>query len=559
MGIYVLKLPDVGEGIAEAEIVEWNVKPGDMIREDDILGSVMTDKATVEISSPVAGKVISLGAKIGDLMAVGSEMVRFEVTGEGNLREGDDTAAVASPAAESRTTAEPAVDTQARPAAAPLAAPSGQGIYVFKLPDVGEGIAEAEIASWAVKIGDMIGEDDMLVAVMTDKATVEISSPVAGKVVWLAGEAGTTVAIGSDLVRLEVEGAGHPPADAPPASAPAPEKAEPPPSPSLAPPPAPLKPVSKPSAAPAPARAAPPRAGLPRPEGEKPIASPAVRRRARGMGVDLRYVHGTGPAGRITHQDLDDYAAGVQAPAVTARGRGLVVDTSVEEIAVIGLRRKIAAKMQEAKRRIPHITYVEEIDVTEVESLRAHMNEARRSDQPKLTLLPFLMRAIVVGLRNFPKMSAHFDDEAGIVRQYGAAHIGVAAQTPTGLVVPVVKHAEARDIWECASEVKRLADAARDGKATRDELSGSTITITSLGAMGGLATTPVINHPEVAIIGVNKIRVQPVYQDGGFVPRKIMNLSSSFDHRVIDGWDAAAFVQRIKTLLEHPATIFMEA
>lgn len=550
MGIYVLKLPDVGEGIAEAEIVEWNVKPGDVIREDDVLGSVMTDKATVEISSPVAGKVISLGAKIGELIPVGSEMVRFEIAGEGNVREGEDAGAAAPPNREPTTAPEPVVDTEAKPAVAPPSAPGGQGIYVFKLPDVGEGIAEAEIAEWAVGIGDTVREDDVLGSVMTDKATVEISSPVAGKIVWLAGEAGTTVAIGSDLVRLEVEGTGLPLADAQPRSAPVSEKAE------EAPPP---PPAAKPSPAPAPARVAAPRVGLPRPKGEKPIASPAVRRRAREMGVDLRYMHGTGPAGRITHQDLDDYAAGVQTPAVVAKGGGGVADTSVEEIAVIGLRRKIAAKMQEAKRRIPHITYVEEIDVTEVESLRAHMNETRRNDQPKLTLLPFLMRAIVVGLREFPKMSAHFDDEAGIVRQYGAAHIGVAAQTPTGLVVPVVKHAEARDIWECAFEVKRLADAARDGKATREELSGSTITITSLGAMGGLATTPVINHPEVAIIGVNKIRVQPVYLDGGFVPRKIMNLSSSFDHRVIDGWDAAAFVQRVKTLLEHPATIFMEA
>jgi 2-oxoisovalerate dehydrogenase E2 component (dihydrolipoyl transacylase) len=425
---------------------------------------------------------------------------------------------------------------------------------VFKLPDVGEGIAEAEIAEWAIKVGDTVYEDDKLGAVMTDKATVEIPSPVAGKIVWLAGDVGTTVAIGADLVRLEVEGIAHSPADAESAPAPAPKKAEPP-----------LTPASRwttapqPSLVPARSRTGAPRSALPRPEGEKPIASPAVRRRAREMGADLRYVHGTGPAGRITHQNLDDYAHGAGAPAVAVKGGGLVADTSIEEIAVIGLRRKIAAKMQEAKRRIPHITYVEEIDVTEIEALRTHMNETRREDQPKLTLLPFLMRAIVVGLRDFPKMSAHFDDEAGIVRQYGAAHIGVAAQTPTGLVVPVVKHAEARDVWECALEVKRLADAARDGRATREELTGSTITITSLGAMGGLATTPVINHPEVAIIGVNKIRVQPVYQDGGFVPRKIMNLSSSFDHRVIDGWDAAAFVQRIKTLLEHPATIFMEA
>jgi 2-oxoisovalerate dehydrogenase E2 component (dihydrolipoyl transacylase) len=240
------------------------------------------------------------------------------------------------------------------------------------------------------------------------------------------------------------------------------------------------------------------------------------------------------------------------------RGRALVADTSVVETPIIGLRRKIAAKMQESKRRIPHITYVEEIDVTEVENLRARLNETKREDQPRLTMLPFLMRAIVAALRDSPKMSALFDDDAGVVRQYGAAHIGIAAQTATGLVVPVVKHAEARDLWDCAAEIKRLADAARDGKATREELGGSTITITSLGPMGGLVTTPVINHPEVAIIGVNKIRMQAVYVDGGFVPRKIMNLSSSFDHRVIDGWDAAAFIQRIKALLEHPATIFME-
>jgi 2-oxoisovalerate dehydrogenase E2 component (dihydrolipoyl transacylase) len=428
------------------------------------------------------------------------------------------------------------------------------GVYVLKLPDVGEGIAEAEIVEWNVKPGDLISEDDVLGSVMTDKATVEIPSPVAGKIVWLAGDVGTTVAIGADLVRLEVEGIAHFPADAESAPAPAPKKAEPPPTPAPG-----WATAPQPSLVPARSRTGAPRSALPRPEGEKPIASPAVRRRAREMGADLRYVHGTAPAGRITHQDLDDYAHGAGAPAVAVKGGGLVADTSIEEIAVIGLRRKIAAKMQEAKRRIPHITYVEEIDVTEIEALRTHMNETRREDQPKLTLLPFLMRAIVVGLRDFPKMSAHFDDEAGIVRQYGAAHIGVAAQTPTGLVVPVVKHAEARDVWECALEVKRLADAARDGRAMREELSGSTITITSLGAMGGLATTPVINHPEVAIIGVNKIRVQPVYQNGGFVPRKIMNLSSSFDHRVIDGWDAAAFVQRIKTLLEHPAMIFTEA
>ncbi len=437
------------------------------------------------------------------------------------------------------------------------------GDYVFKLPDVGEGIAEAEIVEWNVKPGDLISEDDVLGAVMTDKATVEIPSPVAGKIVWLAGDPGATIAIGSDFVKLDVSGAGNVRADAPPPPVAAP--AEPPsaPVPVPAPKPEPEPPVASVSA-PAraattpPRRAAAPRAGLPRPEGEKPIASPAVRLRAREMGVDLRSVRGTGPAGRISHEDLDDFAIDMAAPAVAGRGGGLVADTSAEEIAVIGLRRKIAAKMQESKRRIPHITIVEEIDVTEIEALRAQLNETKREDRPRLTLLPLIMRSIVAALRDFPKMSAHFDDDAGLIRQYGAAHIGIATQTPAGLVVPVVKHAEARDLWDCAIEVKRLADAAREGKATREELSGSTITITSLGPMGGLVTTPVINHPEVAIVGVNKIAVRAVYQDGGFVPRKIMNLSSSFDHRVIDGWDAAAFVQRLKTLIEHPATIFME-
>jgi len=422
------------------------------------------------------------------------------------------------------------------------------GEYVFKLPDVGEGIAEAEIIDWNVKPGDIVSEDDILGSVMTDKATVEIPSPVAGTVLWLAADPGVTIAIGSDFVRLEVGGAGNAPVDTAPEPVSAPE-------PPIVPAPE-LKPEQ--SAPATPARTAAPPSGLPRPEGEKPIASPAVRRRAREMGVDLRFVHGTGPAGRITHEDLDDFAAGNTSPAAAATGGGLAANTSVEEIAVIGLRRKIAMKMQESKRRIPHITIVEEVDVTEVEALRAHLNQTKLEDQPRLTLLPFVMRSIVAALRDFPRMSAHFDDDAGIIRQYGAAHIGIATQTPAGLVVPVVKHAEARDLWDCAVEVRRLSDAARDGKAMRDELTGSTISITSLGPMGGLVTTPVINHPEVAIVGVNKISMRPVYQDGGFVPRKIMNLSSSFDHRVIDGWDAAAFVQRIKTLIEHPATLFME-
>ncbi|MER8603997.1 2-oxo acid dehydrogenase subunit E2, partial [Mesorhizobium sp. M1233] len=297
--------------------------------------------------------------------------------------------------------------------------------------------------------------------------------------------------------------------------------------------------------------------GAPRPEGEKPLASPAVRLRAKEAGIDLRQVPGTGPAGRIRHEDIDAFLA--RGPQL-AKAPGLARNETVEDIKIVGLRRKIAEKMTLAKSRIPHITYVEEIDVTALEDLRAALNKEKRpgADRPKLTLLPFLMRAMVKAIADQPNVNALFDDEAGIVHQHGGVHIGIAAQTASGLMVPVVKHAEARDIWDCAAEVVRLAEAAKSGTATRDELSGSTITITSLGAMGGVATTPVINHPEVAIVGVNKMMVRPVWDGSQFIPRKMMNLSSSFDHRVIDGWDAAVFIQRIKTLLETPALIFVD-
>jgi 2-oxoisovalerate dehydrogenase E2 component (dihydrolipoyl transacylase) len=281
-----------------------------------------------------------------------------------------------------------------------------------------------------------------------------------------------------------------------------------------------------------------------------------VRLRARETGVDLRQVAGSGPAGRITHDDLDAFLA--RGPQQARAATGLARNTAVEEIRIVGLRRRIAEKMALAKSRIPHITYVEEIDVTALEELRTALNKSKRPDQAKLTLLPFLMRAMVKAIHDQPNVNALFDDEAGIVHQYGGVHIGIAAQTPTGLMVPVVRHAEARDLWDCAAEVNRLADAAKAGTASRDELSGSTITITSLGAMGGVVTTPIINHPEVAIVGVNKIMIRPVWDGSQFIPRKMMNLSSSFDHRVVDGWDAAVFIQRIKTLLETPAMIFVE-
>ncbi|WP_421915461.1 dihydrolipoamide acetyltransferase family protein [Mesorhizobium sp.] len=437
------------------------------------------------------------------------------------------------------------------------------GEHIIKLPDVGEGVAEAELVEWHVKVGDIVREDTMLAAVMTDKATVEIPSPVDGEILWLGAEIGDTVAIGSPIVRLKVAGDGNVKSRAGEVEAVA---AEPPaklptPKPDAVAPPAKTSPKvdtagAKPVAAVSKSPQQPSVSGAPRAESEKPLASPAVRLRAKEAGIDLRQVAGTGPAGRIGHEDIEAFLT--RGPRQAAKTSGLARNDAIEDIKVVGLRRKIAEKMTLSKSRIPHITYVEEIDVTALEDLRAALNKEKRADRPKLTLLPFLMRAMVKAIADQPSLNSLFDDEAGIIHQHGGIHIGIAAQTPSGLVVPVVKHAEARDIWDCGAEVIRLAEAAKSGTATRDELSGSTITITSLGAMGGVATTPVINHPEVAIIGVNKMMVRPLWDGTRFIPRKMMNLSSSFDHRVIDGWDAAVFIQRIKTLLETPALIFVD-
>lgn len=423
------------------------------------------------------------------------------------------------------------------------------GKYVFKLPDVGEGTAEAEIVAWHVKVGDLVEEEQHLVDVMTDKATVEMTSPVKGRVISLHGEPGAMAPVGAPIVEFEVEGAGNEAQFKPVASPAKPVVSD-----------LPLKPEAVPPAV-APRSAEPvgeapvPVVAVARVPGDKPLASPAVRQRALELGIQLQFVAGSGPGGRITHADLDGFLARGSVPK--AGGRLLRRD-GVDEIKVIGLRRKIAEKMQDAKRRIPHFAYVEEIDMTEIEALRAHMNAARRKDQPKLTLLPFLMRVLVRALPEFPQINARYDDEAGVVHRFHPVHIGIATQTANGLIVPVVKHAEALDLWQAANEVARVSSAARENKASRDELSGSTITITSLGALGGVVTTPVINHPEVAIIGPNAIIERPVVRGGIIVVRKMMNLSSSFDHRVVDGFDAAQFIQRVKALLEHPALMFME-
>jgi 2-oxoisovalerate dehydrogenase E2 component (dihydrolipoyl transacylase) len=413
------------------------------------------------------------------------------------------------------------------------------GTRVVKLPDIGEGVAEAELVGWHVKVGDVVREEQPLAEVMTDKATVEIPSPVAGTILALGGDVGSTLAVGGELVRIEVPG--QPDGAAAPAAE---QQAPAPPEP---------QPASPPQSAP-PRRPAARQEVTPRQPGERPIASPAVRLRAREAGIDLRQLRGSGPAGRILHEDLDALLRGGGTAPVPA-GRG--ADTRVEEIKVTGLRRRIAERMAEATRRVAHFSYVEEIDLTALEELRAALNAEATAERPKLTLLPFLMLAVVRAVADFPQMNALYDDEAGVIRRHGGVHLGIATQTPSGLVVPVVRHAEARDLWDCAAELKRLSEAARAGQAARDELGGSTITITSLGALGGIASTPVVNWPEVAIIGVNRMAVRPMWIGGGVVPRKMMNLSSSFDHRVIDGYDAAAFIQRIKGLLELPARIFI--
>jgi 2-oxoisovalerate dehydrogenase E2 component (dihydrolipoyl transacylase) len=440
------------------------------------------------------------------------------------------------------------------------------GIHVIKMPDIGEGIAEVELVAWNVKVGDTVVEDMNLADVMTDKATVEIPSPVHGKVLSLGGKVGEVMAVGSELIRIEVEGAGNlKEGAAAPAPAPAPKAA---PAPVVAAAPAPVVAPPAPKTAPAPVPApAPTRAAskgaekITRAVGDKPIASPAVRNHAWDLGIDLQYVMGTGTAGRITHEDIEAYAAqgtiGGTGQAGTADTR-YAQRTDEEAIPVIGLRRKIAQKMQDAKRRIPHFTYVEEIDVTELETLRGKLNQKHGAARGKLTLLPFIMRAVVLAVRDYPQMNARFDDEAGVVTRHAAVHLGMATQTEAGLMVPVLQHAETLDLWATAAEVARLAAGARTGKSAREELTGSTITITSLGPLGGIVTTPVINSPEVAIVGVNRVVERPMIRDGLVVARKMMNLSSSFDHRVVDGIHAAEFVQVIRGYLETPATLFVE-
>jgi len=451
------------------------------------------------------------------------------------------------------------------------------GNFVFKLPDIGEGVVEGEVVQWHVSVGDSVSEDDPIVDVMTDKATVTIPSPVSGVISSLSGDVGDMIAVGSSLMEIDSEGEGGGPAaedtevqepvsepDPPnaPEPSPAPKAPEPSPAPK-APEPSPAPKAPEPSPAPkAPEPSPAPKAPEPAPseiqtQTRRVLASPAVRKRARENDVDLANVRGSGPAGRIRHADLDAFIAAGGAVSGAPPMAYSLKRTEVTPVKVVGLRRKISEQMSLSKSRIPHFSYFEEVDITEMENLRQILNSTRDQTQPKLTYLPFIMIALAKIMPDHPECNAHFDDEAGVVNRNAAVNLGIATQTDRGLYVPVVKHVESMDIWKTASEMQRVSGSARDGTASLDELTGSTFTITSLGREGGLGATPIINHPEVAILGVHKAREMPVARNGAVVIRRIMNLSSAFDHRVVDGADGASLIQHLKRMLENPALIFM--
>jgi 2-oxoisovalerate dehydrogenase E2 component (dihydrolipoyl transacylase) len=449
--------------------------------------------------------------------------------------------------------------------------------FVFKLPDLGEGTVEAEVVAWHVKPGDEVSEDDVLVEVMTEKAAVEVPAPVTGKIVSTTGQPGDMVAVGAELVVLET-GSGAGAAAAAPAAAPPSATPASPPSAAASKSAASAKSeaAGKSAAAgngasrpvPAAAASAGAHAAAAPDSSRRVLTSPAIRRKAKEAGIDLHLVAGSGPQGRIGRQDFEAYASarssgrgsvaavtslpGARAPAPAQRPSG-----GTEEIKVIGLRRLIAQRMTDAKRNIPHFAYVEEVDVTELESLRKHLNGKAQPGTPALTYLPFLALALVRVLKDFPQCNAHYDAERGVIVRHHSVHFGIATQTPEGLKVPVVRDAQSLSLWDVAAEMRRVTEAARTNKATREELSGSTITITSLGKLGGIASTPIINAPEVAIIGVNRAVERPVVIGGAIAVRRMMNLSSSFDHRFVDGFDAAAMIQALKERIEYPATIFV--
>ncbi len=517
MGNHVIKVPDVGEGIAEVELVGWAVVVGQTVGRNQVLAEVMTDKANVEIPSPVDGVIANLHGDVGAILAVGSPLIELTVAGAGDpgAPPGELSRTDEHPAGR-RPGEHPADRTAEFPAggAAPAAAAAGGR--------AGPTFDEAKLRFSAVANGESAPAATNSSPADTSGSATSNGEP-GGDVTGLAssGEPGGDV---TGLASSGEPGRGSPGGHR--------------------------------TTSGRPAGTGGPRSSPPRAEGEKPLASPAVRHRARNAGIDLRMVPGSGPAGRITHEDLDRFWHEAEGSGRSTPGRRREPDMGTSEEPIVGLRRQIATRMVAATTTIPHITYVDEVDVTALESLRAALNE-RSGSSPRLTLLPFLVRALVDAIVDFPTMNAHVDDDAETLTTYGGVHVGIATQTENGLVVPVVRHAEAMSLVDLADRIAELADLTRARKASPTDLTGSTITITSLGPLGGLVTTPVINKPEVAIVGVNKIVDRPVVVDGQVVVRKMMNLSSSFDHRIIDGWDAASFIQQIRRSLEEPALLFV--
>lgn len=511
MSEFVFKLPDVGEGVVEAEITAWHVSVGDVVEEDAPLGDAMTDKATIELTSPVAGVVKSLGCEEGDMFAVGGALVVLEIEGETEVS--DNT-----------------LQDEANDENIISKTHSSSVQFIFKLPDIGEGVVEAEITAWHVSVGDDVDEDEPLADAMTDKATIELTSPVKGKVLSLGCEEGDVFAVGGNLVILETEAGGDFPVEVPKV-----DKAIPPT-------------ASKTMTS----RSTPPMSEMSG-QSEKAsqvLASPAVRKRAKDAGLDLTKAKASGTEGQVTHQDLDALEKAIEPVEGETR------------VKVIGLRRVISQRMQDAKRYIPHFTYVDEIDVTDLEAFRARANSKKTEGKPKLTVLPLIIRALALTLRDWPQFNARYMDNSpdypgGFVSQFSDLNLGIATQTDIGLVVPVLAKAQTLSVWDMATEINRLAEGARTNKLKPEEMSGATTTLTSLGPLGGIVTTPVINRPEVAIFGPNKIRKKLVLENGEVKERKVMNFSVSCDHRVIDGYDAASMVQDLKALLEDPQMMFL--
>ncbi len=543
------KLPDIGEGVAEGEIVKWLVKAGDSVKEHQAVVEVMTDKATVEIPAPASGTIVETRANPGDVVPVGS--VIFVLA----------TGAAAAPApAKSHAPAAPAPAPKPAAAPAPAAAHHGGhgpskavgGRLEFKLPDIGEGVAEGEIVKWLLKAGDGVKEHQAVVEVMTDKATVEIPAPAAGKLLELRANAGDVVPVGSVIFVLETAGGAVAAPAATTHAAPAAHAA-----PAL---------VAAAAAAPAAKRAS----------DEKVLAVPSARRVARELGIDLNDVAGSGRHGVVRRADVETFAKSrstaapapaakpaAAAPAAAAKPAAAPVTFAPQEretrIPFRGVRRKISEAMVRSKFTAPHFTVVEEVDVTELVRLRETAKVMGQESGIKVTFMPFIMKACALGLAKYPMLNGHLDEATQEIVRCGYVNLGIAMDTDNGLIVPVIKEVQSKGILQLAAELNELAERTRAGKVKPDELKGSTFSITNAGNIGGILATPIINFPDIAIMGVHRIVKRPgvveTPQGDKIEVRQYMNFSASVDHRLADGADGARFLVHVKRLLENPGLL----